>query len=78
MLQMLTLPSLVHVVSWYALAPASPKRHENEKNKIQISEIPVEWEEDSNSKVKIIKTIIEDIKGLLRLRFKGIPTIKDS
>ena len=49
-----------------------------EKNKIQISEIPVEWEEDSNSKVKIIKTIIEDIKGLLRLRFKGIPTIKDS
>ena len=49
-----------------------------EKNKIPIAEIPVEWEEDSNSKVKIIKTIIEDIKGLLRLRLKGIPKIKES
>ena len=48
-----------------------------EKNKIPIAEIPVEWEEDSNSKVKIIKTIIEDIKGLLRLRIGGIPRIEN-
>lgn len=40
-----------------------------EYNKYRIFEVPVEWIEDLDSRVHIIKTIFENIKGLLRLRF---------
>ena len=40
-----------------------------EKNGYGIKEIPVEWVEDQDSRVDIIKTAAEDIKGLLRVRF---------
>jgi hypothetical protein len=33
-----------------------------------IYELPVKWQDDPDSRVKIIKTAIEDISGLLRLR----------
>ena len=39
----------------------------------RIKEIPVHWEDDPDSRVKIVSTAWEDIKGLLRLRFGGIP-----
>ena len=45
------------------------------KNGFRISEIPVEWVEDKDSRVKIIQTACEDIKGLFRLRFGGVPTV---
>ena len=38
-----------------------------------IKEIPVHWEDDPDTRVNIISTAWEDIKGLLRLRFKGRP-----
>jgi glycosyltransferase involved in cell wall biosynthesis len=38
-----------------------------------IKEIPVHWEDDPDTRVKIISTAWEDVKGLLRLRFKGRP-----
>ena len=41
----------------------------------KIREIPVRWDDDPDSRVKIIRTAWEDIKGLLRLRFGGIPAI---
>lgn len=41
----------------------------------KIKEIPVIWVEDPGSKVKVIKTASEDIKGLLRMRFKPLPSI---
>ena len=41
----------------------------------QIKEIPVHWEDDPDSRVRIIRTAWEDIKGLLRLRFGGIPAV---
>lgn len=44
------------------------------KQHYRIKEMPVEWVEDPNSSVKIVRTAWEDIKGLLRLRFGGIPT----
>ena len=44
------------------------------KHHYRIKEIPVEWIEDPNSSVKIMRTAWEDIKGLLRLRLGGIPT----
>ncbi len=40
-----------------------------EYNKYRIFEIPVEWIEDIRTKVHIGKTILEDLAGLLRMRF---------
>jgi hypothetical protein len=44
-------------------------------NGIPIREIPVHWEDDPDTRVRIVRTAWEDIKGLLRLRFGGIPAV---
>ena len=36
----------------------------------RISEIPVIWKDDPDTRVKVISTAIKDIKGLLRVRLK--------
>ena len=41
-----------------------------EKRGYRIKDIPVQWIEDDDSRVKIAKTAWEDIKGVLRLRWK--------
>lgn len=38
----------------------------------RICELPVRWVEDRDTKVRIIDTALEDIRGLLRMRFKRI------
>ena len=38
-----------------------------------LKEIPVHWRDDPDTRVKIISTAWQDIKGLMRLRFKGRP-----
>ena len=43
-----------------------------EKNGYRIKEVPIKWVDDSDSKVKIFSTVLEDLKGLLRLRLCGI------
>jgi glycosyltransferase involved in cell wall biosynthesis len=43
-----------------------------EKNGYRIKELPVKWTEDNDSRVNIAGTAIEDIKGLMRLRFGGL------
>jgi glycosyltransferase involved in cell wall biosynthesis len=43
-----------------------------EKNGYRIKEIPIIWTDDPDSRVKIISTVIEDLKGLFRLRFGGL------
>jgi glycosyltransferase involved in cell wall biosynthesis len=40
-----------------------------EKQDCRIMDLPVKWIEDDDSRVKIVKTAWEDIKGVLRLRF---------
>ena len=45
------------------------------KRGYRIKSIPVKWDDDPTSTVNITNTAIEDIKGLLRLRFGGIPPI---
>jgi glycosyltransferase involved in cell wall biosynthesis len=39
-----------------------------EHNGLRIYEVPVEWIEDLDSRVKIVKTVMEDIRGLWRVR----------
>ncbi|MBV9791319.1 MAG: glycosyltransferase family 2 protein, partial [Chloroflexi bacterium] len=42
-----------------------------EQQNYRIFELPVEWIEDLDSRVKIVKTAWEDIKGLVRVRVGG-------
>lgn len=37
--------------------------------RLRICELPVRWVEDPDTKVRIVSTAVEDIKGLLRMRF---------
>ncbi len=48
------------------------------KRGFRIKEIPVHWVDDPDTRVKIMRTAWEDIKGLLRLRMGGIPAISPS
>lgn len=41
------------------------------KHGYTIRELPVRWVEDSDTKVKILKTAAEDIRGLVRMRFRS-------
>jgi glycosyltransferase involved in cell wall biosynthesis len=43
-----------------------------EKKGYRVADIPVEWEEDLDTRVKVVSTALEDIKGLLRLRSQKI------
>ncbi len=45
------------------------------KRGFRWKEIPVAWEEDPDSRVKVVKTAIDDLRGLARLRFGGIPAV---
>ena len=45
------------------------------KRGYRIKSVPVKWEDDPNSSVNVASTATEDVKGLLRLRFGGIPKI---
>ncbi|MSQ26495.1 MAG: glycosyltransferase family 2 protein [Dehalococcoidia bacterium] len=44
-----------------------------EKRGYKIKDVPVRWTDDPDTRVKVVKTAWGDIKGLLRLRFRGIP-----
>lgn len=46
------------------------------RNRYRIYELPVEWAEDPGTTVKVFKTAMEDVKGLLRLRFGGMPKLE--
>jgi glycosyltransferase involved in cell wall biosynthesis len=37
---------------------------------LRICELPVRWVEDRDSKVNIVKTAAEDVRGLVRMRFR--------
>ena len=39
------------------------------KNHYNVKEIPVRWVDDPDTRVKIIKTAIEDLSGIARLKF---------
>lgn len=44
----------------------------------RVREVPVLWNDDRDSRVKVISTAMEDVKGLLRLRFGGIPELSNN
>ena len=44
-----------------------------EKGGYGVREIPIRWVEDTDTRVNVFKTILEDLAGLLRMRLKRIP-----
>ena len=42
------------------------------RNGYAIEEVPVTWTDDPDSRVRIVRTAWEDLKGLARLRFGGL------
>src|SRR5205807_349896 len=44
-----------------------------ERHRMRIHEVAVEWVEDPDSRVKIVSTAIEDLRGVARLRRAGAP-----
>ena len=46
-----------------------------EKRGFRLRGVPVVWTDDPDTRVRILRTSWEDVKGLLRLRFGGIPRL---
>ena len=42
----------------------------------RIKEVQVEWNEDPDTRVKVVATVLEDLTGLARLRLHGIPAVE--
>src|SRR5205814_1241594 len=40
---------------------------------MRIHEVPVDWTDDPDSRVDIAKTAVDDLRGILRLRFGDVP-----
>ena len=47
-----------------------------EKRGFRVFDLPVRWEEDTDTRVKIASTVAEDLRGLARLRFGGLPDVR--
>ena len=45
------------------------------KRGFKIASVPVKWDDDPASTVHLVNTAKEDINGLLRLRFGGVPQV---
>ena len=46
-----------------------------EKRGFRIKDVPVHWTDDPDTRVRVLRTAWGDFKGLLRLRFGGIPKL---
>jgi glycosyltransferase involved in cell wall biosynthesis len=44
-----------------------------EKGGYRVKDVPVHWIEDTDSRVNVRKTVMEDLQGLARMRFRRIP-----
>ena len=44
-----------------------------QENGYRLREVPVRWDEDTDTRVNIISTATEDLQGIWRLRVGGIP-----
>ncbi len=44
-----------------------------DKGGYRVKDIPIRWVEDTDTRVNVLKTILEDLAGLVRMRLKRIP-----
>ncbi len=48
-----------------------------QKNGFRLREVPVRWTDDPDTRVAIVKTAVEDLKGIWRLRRHGVPRVPE-
>ena len=46
-----------------------------QENGYRLREVPVRWEEDTDTRVKIVKTATDDLRGIWRLKRGGVPRV---
>ncbi|MSQ61267.1 MAG: glycosyltransferase [Dehalococcoidia bacterium] len=46
-----------------------------EKNGLRVQDVPVVWVEDPDTRVNVQRTVLRDLKGLARLRFRGVGNV---
>lgn len=46
-----------------------------QRNGYRLREVPVRWDEDPDSRVRIVQTALEDLRGIWRLRVGGVPRV---
>ena len=46
-----------------------------QENGYRLREVPVRWEEDADTRVRIVKTASEDLRGIWRLKRGGVPRV---
>ncbi len=46
-----------------------------QENGYRLREVPVRWQEDPDTRVKIVKTATDDLRGIWRLRRGGVPKV---
>ncbi|MSQ22436.1 MAG: glycosyltransferase family 2 protein [Dehalococcoidia bacterium] len=46
-----------------------------EKRGFRIKDVPVTWTDDPDTRVRVVRTAMKDVQGLLRLRFGGLPKV---
>jgi glycosyltransferase involved in cell wall biosynthesis len=44
-----------------------------EKGGYRVKEVPVRWVEDPDTRVRVVRTMMEDLRGLLRMRLRRLP-----
>ena len=44
-----------------------------ERNGYRVRDVPVLWRDDPDTRVRIVKTAVEDLRGMWRLRVGGMP-----
>ena len=49
-----------------------------QQNGYRLHEVPVRWVDDPDSRVAIVRTAIEDLRGIWRLRRAGVPRVARS
>ena len=49
-----------------------------EKGGYRVKDVPIRWVEDTDTRVNIRKTVMEDLRGLARMRLKRIPRRGDA
>ncbi|MEX2375537.1 MAG: glycosyltransferase, partial [Dehalococcoidia bacterium] len=46
-----------------------------QSNGYRLREVPVRWDEDPDTRVKIIRTATDDLRGIWRLKRRGLPRV---
>ena len=46
-----------------------------QRNGYRLREVPVRWDEDPDTRVHIVQTALEDLRGIWRLRAGGVPKV---